>query len=75
MAVPKKKVSKSRSKRRVATWERLTLKKITEKYHVIECKNCGSSIVSHTICKHCGYYGWKQFLTIKTKSKETVLDA
>ena len=35
------------------------------------CKNCGSPIVSHTVCKACGYYKGKEVISKKTKkSKE-----
>jgi large subunit ribosomal protein L32 len=49
MAVPKKKISKTRRDTRRA-------------HHAItampylECKNCGELKRPHTICSHCGYY-------------------
>lgn len=30
--------------------------------NVLLCKNCGSLISPHTICKSCGYYNGKQIV-------------
>jgi large subunit ribosomal protein L32 len=49
MAVPKKKISKSRRNMR-------------RSHHAIaaqpylECKNCGELKRPHMVCSHCGYY-------------------
>jgi len=55
MAVPKKKQSRTRTRRRRAT------KKI--KYSSMSvCPQCGSAKLPHRICGNCGYYGEKQIV-------------
>lgn len=61
MAVPKRKVSKARrDKRRSNNWK-LVLP------GMIKCPKCGEIILSHRVCKSCGYYGGKE--VIKTENK------
>lgn len=56
MAVPKKKVSKSRRDLRRS---HLALKKV-EGLGV--CKNCGAAIAPHNACSVCGQYNGRQIL-------------
>ena len=49
MAVPKKKVSKSRRNMRRAHHGIPSMA-------YVECKNCGELKRPHTVCSHCGYY-------------------
>lgn len=72
---PRKKISKHKRNTRHSTWERLTLKKLSNKYTTAKCKNCGKTKLPHRVCPHCGYYKGKQVLTIKSKTKDTVVDA
>ena len=59
MAVPKKKVSKARrDKRRSNNWK-LTLPGITT------CPKCGKMVLSHRVCKACGYYDGKEVLKVE----------
>lgn len=74
MAVPRKKLSKSRRRRRHGMWQRVNLKRLS-KYSVAKCGQCGADKLSHRICPSCGYYKGKQVLTIKSKEKTEVLDA
>ena len=61
MAVPKRKVSKARrDKRRSSVWK-LDMPGMTK------CPKCGEIILSHRVCKSCGYYGGKE--VIKTENK------
>jgi ribosomal protein L32 len=69
MAVPKRKVSRSRRDSRSAN-KHLKPKKS------IFCKNksCASSILPHTVCHCCGHYKGVQVMKIKSKKankKET----
>ena len=32
------------------------------------CKNCGEVVLSHTVCRFCGFYDGKQVKTIKEKA-------
>ncbi|MBI4368278.1 MAG: 50S ribosomal protein L32 [Candidatus Omnitrophica bacterium] len=36
-----------------------------------KCSNCGRALVSHRICKSCGYYRGRQVITLAAKSKES----
>ncbi|HRX63786.1 MAG TPA: 50S ribosomal protein L32 [Candidatus Absconditabacterales bacterium] len=72
---PRKKISKHKSRTRHSTRERLALKKLSKKYSTSKCNNCGKTKLSHRVCPHCGYYKGKQVITIKSKSKDTVVDA
>lgn len=72
---PRKKISKHQRNTRHSTWERLQLKKLSNKYSTAKCPNCGKTKLSHRVCPHCGYYKGKQVVTIKSKSKDTVVDA
>ncbi len=75
MAAPKKKVSKTRKHRRHSKWAFLKLRKIKNSIVLVKCENCGEEKLAHRVCPKCGYYKWKQVVTIKTKSKEKVLEA
>lgn len=59
MAVPKKKVSKARrDKRRSNNWK-LHLPGMTK------CPKCGEAILSHRVCKSCGYYDGKEVIKVE----------
>ncbi len=73
--VPKKKVSKTQTRTRHATWQTINVKKMDKTYKLTVCKNCWKKKLSHQVCPYCGYYKGKQVVTIKTKSKEKVVDA
>ena len=64
MAVPKRKVSKARrDKRRSNVWK-LSLPGITK------CPQCGEFILSHRVCKNCGYYDGKEVIAVGKKDAE-----
>ena len=75
MAVPRKKRSISKRRIRHGMWQRINLKKLSNKYAIAQCSNCGANKLSHRVCPSCGYYKGKQVMSIKVKSKEKVLDA
>jgi large subunit ribosomal protein L32 len=49
MAVPKKRISRSRRDKR------RTHKKLSP-VNVIDCPQCGESTLPHRVCRHCGHY-------------------
>lgn len=64
MAVPKRKVSKARrDKRRSNVWK-LGLPGMTK------CPKCGEFILSHRVCKNCGTYAGKEYISTETKAAE-----
>ncbi len=58
MAVPKRRVSRSKQKMRVAAnrWRAPLLK---------TCSECGSAVPSHIACPSCGQYNGRQVLTVE----------
>ena len=64
MAVPKRKVSKARrDKRRSSVWK-LDLPGMTK------CPKCGEYILSHRVCKNCGYYDGVEVVAQKEEKKD-----
>ncbi|OQY37644.1 MAG: 50S ribosomal protein L32 [Spirochaetaceae bacterium 4572_7] len=49
---PRKKISKHQRNTRHSTWERLQLKKLSNKYSTAKCQNCGKTKLSHRVCPH-----------------------
>ncbi|HUG75445.1 MAG TPA: 50S ribosomal protein L32 [Acidimicrobiia bacterium] len=49
MAVPKKKMSRSRTRQRKAAWKATVVKSSP-------CPQCGSAKLSHRVCPTCGSY-------------------
>jgi large subunit ribosomal protein L32 len=48
---------------------------LSDSYNPTKCSNCGANKLPHNVCPVCGYYKWKQVVTIKSKSKDKVVDA
>ncbi|GHU17049.1 50S ribosomal protein L32 [Alphaproteobacteria bacterium] len=59
MAVPKKKISKSRRNMRRS---HLALTVVNS----VDCPVCGESKLPHHVCNYCGMYNDKQILTDKS---------
>ena len=66
-AQPKKKLSRSRSRKRSST-------KIFKGVSLATCQNCKQYKIPHTVCSNCGFYRGKQVIakkeTIKIKKVE-----
>ena len=63
MAVPKRKISKS-VKRKRRTHFKLQVPTMAV------CPNCGEMVLSHTVCKNCGYYKGKLVIEPKPEKEE-----
>lgn len=57
MAVPKKKMSRSRTRRRKAQWKVATPT-------VSKCPQCGAVHIPHRACKTCGTYNGREILSV-----------
>ncbi|MBQ1935896.1 MAG: 50S ribosomal protein L32 [Clostridia bacterium] len=57
MAVPKRKVSKSRRDKRRANWKLLIP-------GMVECPQCHAAKLPHRVCKECGYYKGKEVISV-----------
>lgn len=75
MAVPKKKISQHRKRRRHGMWERLQLQKLENRVTLVKSKDSGEYTMAHHVCLKTGMYKGKQVLTIKSKDKSKVVDA
>lgn len=62
MAVPQRRISKTRKRLRRTHFKLAPLT-------LVKCPHCGASIRPHTVCQECGYYNGKQVLKVKTKAK------
>lgn len=58
MAVPKRKISKSRKRMRRS---HLGLKET----HTIACPRCKSPVMPHVVCSVCGHYRGKPVITVE----------
>jgi large subunit ribosomal protein L32 len=62
MAVPFRKVSKTRKR------QRRTHYKLTAN-GTVKCPNCGAEIRPHRVCKECGYYKGKKVVSKEEETK------
>ncbi|MCK9604347.1 MAG: 50S ribosomal protein L32 [Candidatus Omnitrophica bacterium] len=63
MALPKRRHSKARGRRRRTHWK-LTSSNLTP------CPQCKQPKLSHRACKACGYYDGRQVVEVKVKEKK-----
>ena len=70
MAVPKKKISRSRGKRRYSKFQRETRDRLENKYATTECSNCKSQKLPHFACKVCGTYNGRDVLQLEKKEEQ-----
>ena len=63
-ALPKKKLSRVRRGKRLAT-------KKYDLTQLVKCDNCGQLKKGHTICPHCGFYKGRAILEPKKAVKVT----
>ena len=73
--VPKKKRSQSKKRIRHATWATNLIKHWTKRIQLVKDKDTGSVHRAHRVDEKTGYYNGKQVMNIKTKSKDTIVDA
>ena len=60
MAVPKRKTSKARrDKRRSSVWK-LSMP------GMVKCSHCSEFVLSHRVCRECGYYGGRAVLKVES---------
>ena len=59
MAVPKRRTSRSRRRKRIASNSVLTLPKVQG------CDQCGEPKQAHRVCPSCGFYKGRQIITVK----------
>jgi large subunit ribosomal protein L32 len=55
MAVPKKKMSRSRTRQRKSMWK-------VARTATIRCPQCSAPKLSHRVCKECGTYKGREVL-------------
>lgn len=74
MAVPKKKIARSKSSTRHSAFMKKTQKKLESRVNLTVCKNCNEKKMTHMICKNCGFYKGKE-VVIKKKAAVTKIQA
>ena len=55
MAVPKKKMSRSRTRRRKAQWK-------VSRPTLATCSRCGAKHIPHRVCEECGTYNGREII-------------
>lgn len=75
MAVPKKKASKVRTRRRFATYVTRKRKQILARTHLVACGNCSAMKLLHHVCTSCGFYNGRQVLDVSKAKKVTTIEA
>lgn len=63
MALPKRRHSKTRGRKRRTHWKLSQL-------NLIPCPQCKQLKIPHEVCKVCGYYAGRQVIEIKKKEKK-----
>ena len=63
MAVPKRKVSKSRRDKRRASNFRISVPS------VVDCPHCHEKKIAHQVCKNCGYYDGQERIVVDKEKK------
>jgi large subunit ribosomal protein L32 len=63
MALPKKRHSKARGRRRRTHWK-------LPAANLVVCPQCKQPKLAHRVCLICGYYNDKQVIEIKVKEKK-----
>ncbi len=58
MAVPKRKVSKSRRDKRRANWKLAVP-------GMVKCPHCQEYIMPHRVCRACGYYKGREVIKVE----------
>jgi len=63
VALPKRRHSKARGRRRRTHWK-------ISRTNLIPCPQCKQLKLAHRICQVCGYYDGKQVIEIEVKEKK-----
>ena len=58
MAVPKKKMSRSRTRRRKANWK-------VSAPNTVKCQQCGAMHLPHRLCHECGSYKGREVIPVE----------
>jgi large subunit ribosomal protein L32 len=63
VALPKKRHSKARGRRRRTHWKLSPL-------NLVPCPQCKQPKLAHHVCSVCGYYNGRQVIEIKVKKRK-----
>ena len=66
MAIPKRKLSRTRSRVRHGKFAFETTRKLLNKINLVECAQCGEKKIKHTVCANCDTYKGKKIADKKT---------
>lgn len=74
MAVPKKKASKTRTRRRFASYVTRKRDQILGRTHLVACE-CGAMKLAHHVCATCGSYNGRKVIDVEKTKKVTKIEA
>jgi len=63
MAVPKRRTSKARKRKRFAQWKVAAVR-------TLRCRNCGEQHQPHVACPYCGFYKGRQVMKPRVEAAE-----
>lgn len=63
MALPKRRHSKARGRKRRTHWKLNAL-------NLVPCAQCHQPKLIHQVCRVCGYYAGRQVIEVKVKEKK-----
>ncbi len=75
MAAPTKKTSKSRTRRRFASFVTKKRKKLAADMQLVTCSHCGAKKRNHYACMKCGHLGARHVLNTAKKDKVKKIEA
>ena len=70
MALPKKKISKVRGRRRYKKFQYETRKRLANQYTLTLCSNCQSKKLPFFVCPTCGMYKENDVLDLENKQRK-----
>ena len=73
--VPKKKRSQSKKRIRHSDWQTKKIKYWMKRLNIMKDKDTGNMKLGHRVDLKTGYYNGKQVMNVRTKSKDTIVEA
>ncbi|MDP4008166.1 MAG: 50S ribosomal protein L32 [Candidatus Peregrinibacteria bacterium] len=64
--VPKRKTSKTRTKKRYASFKTRNITRMLNAVQLTVCEKCGEKRRAHHLCEACGVYRGRQVLKVKS---------
>jgi len=72
MAVPKKKISRSRGKRRYSKFQKGVQDRLENQFSPVKCSHCQSQKLAHFTCQTCGFYRDRDVLGLEKEAEKKI---